>query len=108
MNLKAILAGAAICCLIMYFGACGGDTSTTSSGDSNVDGKTIFSQYCAICHGEDGKREANGAKDITTSQMPLKERIALIKSGKNLMAPFEGTLSPEQIEAAAKHSMTLK
>jgi hypothetical protein len=40
--------------------------------------------------------------------MPLNERIALVKTGKNLMTPFEGILTPEQMEAAAKHSMTLK
>ena len=106
MNHKAILAVAAICSVVIYLGACGGETSSGSSG--NVDGKAVYTQYCALCHGDDGKREANGAKDITVSQMPLKERTALIKSGKNLMTPFEGILTPEQMEAAAKHSMTLK
>ncbi|HLF62968.1 MAG TPA: cytochrome c [Saprospiraceae bacterium] len=106
MNSKRTLAGMLICAAIMYLGACGGETS--SGGASNIDGKAVFTRYCALCHGEDGKREANGAKDITVSQMPLKERIALIKSGKNLMTPFEGILTPEEMEAAARHSMTLK
>lgn len=95
-----------ICALVVYLGACGGDAA--SSGASNVDGKAVYTKYCALCHGDDGKREANGAKDITVSQLPLKERIALIKSGKNLMTPFEGILTPDEMEAAARHSMTLK
>lgn len=103
MNIRKTMIGISVCAAILYLGACGGD-----SGNSSVDGKAVYIKYCALCHGEDGKREANGAKDITVSLMPLKDRIALIRTGKNLMTPFEGILTPDQMEAAAKHSMTLK
>jgi mono/diheme cytochrome c family protein len=106
MNTKGTLTTLAICALVIYLGACGGEQS--SSGASNVDGKAVYTRYCALCHGDDGKREANGAKDITVSVMSLKERVALIKSGKNLMTSFDGILTPEEMEAAAQYSMTLK
>ncbi len=106
MNTKGILASLVICATILYLGACGGESSSGSA--SNVDGKAVYTRYCALCHGDDGKREANGAKDITVSILTLKERVALIKSGKNLMTPFEGILTPDEMEATAKHSMTLK
>ena len=101
-----------ICTTILYLAACGGDkasseTSASTTG-SKIDGKAIYTKYCVLCHGEDGKRQTNGAKDITISPMPLAERIVLIKSGKNLMTPFEGILSFEEMEAVAKYSMTLK
>lgn len=105
MNKKGTLTGLLICAAILYLGACSGESS---GGSSNIDGKAVFKKYCALCHGEDGRREASGAKDITVSIMPLKDRIALIKSGKNLMTPFEGILTPEEMEAAARHSITLK
>lgn len=107
MNSRGMFAGLIICAAIFYLGACGGG-EPTSGGASNVDGKAVYTRYCALCHGDDGKREANGAKDITVSVLTLKERVALIKSGKNLMTPFEGILTPAEMEAAARHSMTLK
>ena len=36
------------------------------------------------------------------------DRITLIQSGKNLMTPFQGILTPKQVEAVAKYSMELK
>ena len=109
MNTKRTLIGMLICAAILYLGSsCGGGGSESGSAENTADGKAVFNQYCSLCHGEDGKREANGAKDLTLSQMPLKERVAMIKDGKNLMTPFEGILTPEQMEAAAKYSMTLK
>jgi mono/diheme cytochrome c family protein len=88
--------------LIVY--ACGGE----NSGESGHDGKAIYAKYCVLCHGEDGTRAVNGAKDFTQSVMPLDERIVLIKNGKNLMTPFQGILSDEEIEAVSRYSMTLK
>ena len=93
--------------VIMLIGACGGE-GASSSQQSLAEGQSVFQQYCVVCHGRDGKMQANGAKDLTLSQMPLKDRVALIKSGKNLMASFNGILSPDQIDAAAKYTMTFK
>lgn len=92
--------------LILVLAACGGDAETSSS--SNVDAKAVYTKYCVLCHGEDGKRETNGAKDLTLSTMPLDERVALIKNGKNLMTPFEGILTPEEMRAAAEYTMAFK
>jgi mono/diheme cytochrome c family protein len=50
----------------------------------------------------------NGAKDITVSQLTLQDRVTLIKTGKNLMAPYGSILTTEQIEAVAHYSMALK
>ena len=71
-------------------------------------GQEIFKKYCVLCHGIDGKLGLNGAKDITVSQLTEAERIALITKGKNTMTPFEGILTPEQIQAVAAYTLTLK
>jgi len=105
MRFKETLAGILFCAAILYFGACSGDTANSTS---HAEGQAVFTKYCALCHGEDGKRQLNGAKDITISQMPLTDRITLIKTGKNLMAPYGSILSPKEIEAVAKYSMALK
>lgn len=68
----------------------------------------IFKTSCAVCHGVDGKLGANGAKDLTVSEVPLEERIQIITNGKNLMTPFGSILKPEEIQAVAKFTMQLK
>lgn len=72
------------------------------------DGKQIFSRYCVVCHGADGKLGLNGAKDLTQSALNLEERITQIAKGKNLMTPFEELLSPAEIRAVAEYTLTLK
>jgi len=107
MDSKLNLISLAVVTTILILTACGAE-SAGASGDSAYDGKAIFTTRCVLCHGTDGRRAVNGAKDLTKSMMPLNERIALIRNGKNLMTPFSGILSDAEIEAVAKFSMTLK
>lgn len=72
------------------------------------DGAKIFKTYCVQCHGLYGDLQINGAKDLTKSELTLEERITLIENGKNLMTPFKGMLSPEQIKAVAAYTMEIK
>ena len=72
-----------------------------------VDGAAIFKKYCITCHGVDGKLKLNGAKDLSISQLSKSEKILQITKGKNTMTPFEGILSPMEIEASAEYTMTL-
>ena len=72
------------------------------------DGAAVFRQYCVTCHGADGSLGLNGAKDLAQSTLPLDGRIAQISKGKNLMAPFEGILTPAEIKAVAQYSLMLK
>jgi len=71
-------------------------------------GKAIYGKYCVLCHGEDGKRQLNGSKDITVSQLSYDLRVTLIMEGKNLMTPFDGILSESEIRDVVAFSMTLK
>jgi mono/diheme cytochrome c family protein len=93
--------------ILWTLGACGGGDGS-SAGVSQIDGKAVYTKYCVLCHGTDGRQETNGAKDLTLSVMSLNERVALLKTGKNLMTPFEGILSPAEMEAVSKYTMTLK
>lgn len=73
-----------------------------------LDGRTIFRQNCVTCHGADGTLGLNGAKDLTQSALPLGERINTITHGRKLMTPFATILSPEEIQAVAEYTLTLK
>ncbi len=72
------------------------------------DGAAVFRLYCVTCHGADGKLGLNGAGDLSKSALTLEERVAQISIGKNMMPAFEETLSPEEIQAAAQFTLSLK
>ncbi len=72
------------------------------------DGEKIFKTYCIACHGLDGKLALNGAKDLSVSAITMEDRIQQITKGKGLMTPYESILSPEQIQAVADYTVTLK
>ena len=74
----------------------------------------LFKQYCAKCHGEDGKGQtAKGkqlkARDFTDAEWQADESdAALIKSvteGKDDMPPFGKKLTPEEIESLVKNDV---
>jgi len=72
------------------------------------DGMAVFRKHCVVCHGADGKLGLNGAKDLTVSPRPKAARIEIITNGKNLMTPFGKILQPEEIEAVADYTLSLK
>jgi len=73
-----------------------------------IDGKQLYKRNCITCHGIDGSLKLNGARDITQSKLTLGERVLLIRNGRNTMTAFEGILSPEEINAVAEYTFTLK
>lgn len=71
-------------------------------------GKAIFTQVCAACHGQDGKLGQGGAKDLTKSTLKHVEVVQIITQGKGLMQPYEGVLSEQEIEAVASYAEGLR
>ena len=81
------------------------DDKVSSAAPKGPNGERIYRTYCVVCHGIDGRLEMNGAKDLNLSELTLDERIAQITNGKNLMTPFEGILSSDEIQAVAKYTL---
>ena len=71
-----------------------------------VSGKEIFEEKCALCHGNDGKLGASGAKDLSVTQLPHEGVVEIITNGKNTMASYKSALTAEQIEAVASYIET--
>ncbi len=99
--------------------ACGGESESSSSTDKpakmaanapDIDAKKIWKIRCMACHGLNGNQGLNGAANLQEVDISLKERVAIITNGKQgekgVMTAFGEILSPEEIEAVAKHSMT--
>ncbi len=89
----------------------GVDTASTPANailDQNKEaalknGKVIFTQVCAACHGQDGKLGIGGAKDLSQSKLKHEEVVQMVSKGKGLMQPYEGVLSEQEIEAVATY-----
>lgn len=105
MSKYVVFLGLALCVWM-----CGSSEASSNQISKNTppDGSRVFKVYCVTCHGAYGDMQANGAKDLTKSELSLDERILIITKGRNVMTPFENLLSEEKIRAVAEYTMTLK
>lgn len=71
-----------------------------------VNGKEIFIDKCALCHGDNGKLGMSGAKDLSVTQLPHAGIVEIVTNGKNTMAAYKDALTAEQIEAVASYIET--
>lgn len=78
-----------------------------TAGPMVVEGEQIYKIYCVNCHGIQGNMGASGAHDLSASQLPLNDRIAVITNGRNAMTPFKSLLSKQQIKAVAEYTLSL-
>ncbi len=73
-----------------------------------VNGAKIFSTYCTLCHGKDGKLGLSDAKDLSVSLLSKEEMVAVVTNGRATMTPYKNVLSKAEIEAVVQHVRTLK
>ena len=77
------------------------------------DGKALYEQKCAMCHGKDGVAKPSGKgsrnfNDPEYQKSATAEQIAKITAdGKDKMPGYKSKLSAEQIQAIAAHVKTL-
>lgn len=70
--------------------------SKTTEYNVSPSGASLYLQHCAICHGENGKLGASGARDLTISKLDSSEIVQLIKVGKNAMPKMKDLLETEE------------
>lgn len=71
-------------------------------------GQKLYATYCARCHGRDGRLGANGAHDLTKSNLNAAGRTYMVTSGMGKMPGFKSTLTPAEIQRVVDYSLTLK
>lgn len=57
-----------------------------NSGIASTDGKALYEKNCKLCHGDDGKLGAMGAKDLTATAFDVNGIKEVILHGKGAMA----------------------
>lgn len=80
----------------------------TMSQTQLANAKAIYTQVCATCHGEDGAKGLGGAALLTESELTLNDRKNVIEKGRGLMPAFGDKLTPQEAEALAAYTITLK
>jgi len=71
-------------------------------------GQKLFTIYCARCHGRDGRLGANGAHDLTQSNLNAEGRTYLVTNGLGKMPGFKSELTPAEVQRVVDYSLTLK
>jgi quinohemoprotein ethanol dehydrogenase len=80
-------------------------TAVSLQGGNAANGSRVFAQFCAACHGEEGKGGHGGGPNIT--QVASLELVAnTVISGKNNMPPFAAALTFAQIRDVAAYTAT--
>ena len=71
-------------------------------------GQLLYQKNCGRCHGANGKKGANGAHDLTKSNLNAFGRTYLVTNGLGKMPAFGKTLTPAQVQQVVAYSITLK
>jgi quinohemoprotein ethanol dehydrogenase len=80
-------------------------SAVTLKGGDAAAGALVFMQYCAACHGEEGRGGHGAGPDIT--KVAVLELVAnTVISGKNNMPPFAAALTFAQIRDVAAYVAT--
>jgi len=74
----------------------------TISADGTLNGKQIYLDNCALCHGVDGKLGAAGAADLSQSQLDSTGIANVILQGKGNMKKIEG-IEQKEVEAVVSY-----
>jgi len=84
-----------------------GEPSASPPGVGAATGETIYRTHCTLCHGNDGKLNLSGAKDLSVSVLTREEMIRQVSEGKGAMMAYKNVLTRKEIEAVVDHVRTL-
>lgn len=62
----------------------------TKNADAQPNGKEMYINNCAVCHGLNGKAGITGASDLSLSNISSDSISNIIESGRNMMKPING------------------
>lgn len=104
------LAALSFVCLLAAFGlgemSAKKKTAVVTAGDTKADGtinaKEIYTNNCATCHGDDGKKGMAGAADISSTTLSTDSISVIIEKGRKSMPAVQG-LTPEQLKAVSQY-----
>lgn len=88
-----------------------GEVNTEKKDDPNVevDGRLLYMNQCASCHGPKGNLGNSGSKDLSKTKLDEAQILKIIKKGKGTMPPFEYLLTTDkEREAVVQYVISLR
>ena len=87
--------------------ACGeGDGPVHAQGGDP--GAQLFSTYCVLCHGDDGRLGLSGAKDLAASMLSREDMILVVRNGRGAMMGYGRVLTESEIGLVVDHVRSLE
>ncbi len=79
-------------------------------GQKNIllDGKAIFEDKCAHCHGKDGTKGLLGAKNLQISHLPDAELLQVVTKGRRIMPAWGKRLSAQELQQVVSYVKQLR
>jgi mono/diheme cytochrome c family protein len=71
-------------------------------------GESLYKQYCARCHGNDGTKGMFGARNLKRSTLADTAVTLQIQRGKGFMPGFRKKLSPGQLQELLTYVKSLR
>ncbi len=89
-----------------------------ASRQAATDSEELYRNYCAVCHGAEGRGDGPAASsfdppppDLTDAermqQLTDERLLEVLSNGSGLMTGFGSMLTPEEIEAVAEYTRKL-
>jgi mono/diheme cytochrome c family protein len=103
----------AVVAVSLAVSACGGGSSSSSSATtvaSGVDGRAVYANNCARCHGTTGQGGVGpklSAPALKKQFADIRTQILFVSQGSGVMPAFGTTLSPSEIQAVVAYTRTL-
>ncbi len=67
-------------------------------------GRGLYLRYCTSCHAADGSGGVGANIRQVWERLGLEEETSLVAEGRGQMPKFNGTLTPEEIEAVVAYT----
>ena len=68
-----------------------------------ADGRDVYQQHCASCHGGDGSGSSGPSVAGVADRLDLEQHVAIVRDGGGEMPGWEGTLSDAEIDAVVAY-----
>ena len=79
-----------------------------SAPNQTYEGKDIYENNCAKCHGKDGSKKSFGVKSLQKSQLSSTETLEIITNGKGKMLSWKNNLTIQEIKQVMEYIGTFR
>lgn len=99
---------------LFFFASCEDAANADEAVGEVMSGEKIYLQNCVSCHGKEGNLGVSNAADLSTSNLTLEQKIAIINTGSSngvmqaYGAKYGGSLNDQQIQKLVEYVETLK